>query len=142
MTREKGDNVSVTSNASAKAVEARLPKLELPCFSGDVTTWTSFWEQFVAVWLLRNLSLDGELCLRDGKNSAILYKFTISRRRRRAWKTSGYRRAHKQEAVSGWLNPHSLGTLSAFGCIENLADSSICLINYQDVTRSIQIFLV
>ena len=29
--------------------------------------------------------------------------------------------AHKQEAVSDWLNPHSLGTISAFGCIENLA---------------------
>ena len=30
-------------------------------------------------------------------------------------------RAHKQEAVSDWLNPHSLGTMSAFICIENLA---------------------
>ena len=30
-------------------------------------------------------------------------------------------RAHEQEAVSDWLNPHSLGTMSAFGCIENLA---------------------
>ena len=30
-------------------------------------------------------------------------------------------RAHRQEAVSDWLNRHSLGTMSAFGCIENLA---------------------
>ena len=46
---EKGDNdVSVASNGSGKAVEAKLPKLELPCFSGEVTMWTSFWEQFVA----------------------------------------------------------------------------------------------
>ena len=30
-------------------------------------------------------------------------------------------RARKQQAVSDWLNPHSLGTMSAFGCIENLA---------------------
>ena len=30
-------------------------------------------------------------------------------------------RGHKQEAVSDWLNPHSLGTISAFGCTENLA---------------------
>ena len=30
-------------------------------------------------------------------------------------------RAHRQKAVSDWLNPHSLGTMSAFGCIENLA---------------------
>ena len=30
-------------------------------------------------------------------------------------------RAHQQEAVSDWLNPHYLGTMSAFGCIEYLA---------------------
>ena len=30
-------------------------------------------------------------------------------------------RAYKQEAVSDWLNQHSLGTMSAFGCIDNLA---------------------
>ena len=30
--------------------------------------------------------------------------------------------AHKQEAVSDWLNHHSLGIImSASGCIENLA---------------------
>ena len=27
-------------------------------------------------------------------------------------------RAHKPQAVSDWLNPHSLGTMSAFGYIE------------------------
>ena len=32
-----------------------------------------------------------------------------------------YSPAHKKEAVSDWLNLHSLGTISAFGCIENLA---------------------
>ena len=31
------------------------------------------------------------------------------------------RRAHKPPAVSDWLNPNSLGTMSAFGYIENLA---------------------
>ena len=30
-------------------------------------------------------------------------------------------RTHKRQAVSDWLNPHSLGTMSAFCCIENLA---------------------
>ena len=39
------DSVSVVS----AAVEAKLPKLELPTFSGDVTEWTSFWDQFQAV---------------------------------------------------------------------------------------------
>ena len=29
-------------------------------------------------------------------------------------------RAHRQEAVYDWLNPH-FGTMSAFGCIDNLA---------------------
>ena len=31
------------------------------------------------VWLLRNLSLDGELCFPEGKNADFYYKFTISR---------------------------------------------------------------
>ena len=30
-------------------------------------------------------------------------------------------RAHKPQAVSEWLHPHSLGTMSAFGYIGNLA---------------------
>ena len=30
-------------------------------------------------------------------------------------------RAHNAQAVSDWLNPNFLGTMSAFGCIENLA---------------------
>ena len=84
---------------------------------------------FHIVWLLRNLSLGGKLCLH-------LYKFTIPCHCRRAWKSHATR-AHRQEAVSDWLNPHSLGTMSAFGCIENLALSSTCLINYQDITISI-----
>ena len=46
-------------------------------------------------------------------------------------------RAHKQEVVSDWLNPHSLGTMSALWCIENLAKNSTCLINWPDITRSI-----
>ena len=29
--------------------------------------------------------------------------------------------AHKPQGVSDWLNPHSLGTISAFGSIANLA---------------------
>ena len=28
---------------------------------------------------------------------------------------------HAPQAASDWLNPHSLGTMSAFGCIENFA---------------------
>ena len=30
-------------------------------------------------------------------------------------------RAHKPQAVSDWVYPHSLGTMSPFGCTENLA---------------------
>ena len=34
------------SNASSSHVDVKLPKLNLPCFGGDVREWTSFWEQF------------------------------------------------------------------------------------------------
>ena len=36
--------------ASSKTEQsAKLPKLELPKFSGDVLNWISFWDQFTAV---------------------------------------------------------------------------------------------
>ena len=48
-----GDDVHCVSNHSASTQgcsrEASLPKLELPTFSGDVTKWPSFWDQFSAV---------------------------------------------------------------------------------------------
>ena len=48
-----GDDVDFVSNHSASTQgcsrEASLPKLELPTFSGDVTKWPSFWDQFTAV---------------------------------------------------------------------------------------------
>ena len=46
-------------------------------------------------------------------------------------------RMHLPEAVSDRLNPLSLGTMSASGNIENLAKKSTCLINSQELTRSI-----
>ena len=45
------------------------------------------------------------------------------------------RRMHQTEAVSDWLNPFSLGTLSAAAYIENLAHKSTCLIDYQELDR-------
>ena len=35
--------------STTKAVEAKLPKIELPEYSGDVAEWPSFWEQFEAI---------------------------------------------------------------------------------------------
>ena len=47
------DDFDCVSNHSASTQgcsrEASLPKLELPTFSGDVTKWPSFWDQFTAV---------------------------------------------------------------------------------------------
>ena len=47
-------------------------------------------------------------------------------------------RANMPEAASDWLNPLFLETMSASAYIDNLAR----LIDYQDITRSIKIFLV
>ena len=47
MPTEAPSEASGTGNTST--TEARLPKLELPVFCGDVTLWTSFWEQYQAV---------------------------------------------------------------------------------------------
>ena len=52
-TTPAGDDVDCVSNHSASTQgcsrEASLPKLELPTFSGDVTKWPGFWDQFTAV---------------------------------------------------------------------------------------------
>ena len=77
----------------------------------------------VQFWLLHNFSLDGELCLRDGKNGAFVLSspsfVVVGQHRKRL-----ARRAHMPQAVYDWLNPHSLGTMSAFNYIENLAENS------------------
>ena len=46
-------------------------------------------------------------------------------------------RAHEAEVVADWLNPLSLGIMSASAYTENLAKNSTCLMNYQELTRSI-----
>ena len=72
---------------------------------------------FHIVCLLCNLSLGGKLCLRDDKNTVSSPSFAIVGDPGERHAT----RAHRQEAVSDWLNPHSLETMPAFGCIEHLA---------------------
>ena len=52
-----------------------------------------------------------------------------------------YVRAQQQEAAYDWLNMFSLGTMSASAYIGNVAYNSTCLINYQELTRSIELFL-
>ncbi len=72
---------------------------------------------FRTVWLLRNLSLDGELCLRDDKNGASI----ISSPSIAVAGEHGKRHAmpaHKPQAVSDWLNPHSLGTISTLVALQ------------------------
>ena len=47
---EQSESLGATARAdSASSVgsqDARLPKLQLPTFSGDIKLWTGFWEQF------------------------------------------------------------------------------------------------
>ena len=39
----------VNSAASVEAVDAKLPKLQLPVFAGNIMEWGEFWEQFQAI---------------------------------------------------------------------------------------------
>ena len=73
------------------------------------------------VWLLRNLSLDDQLCLRDtSKNVAFLLTSPSLAVAGKHVKRHA-RRAQKRQADFAWLNPHSLGTISTFDIIANLA---------------------
>ena len=71
-------------------------------------------QTFRIVWLLRNLSLGGKLCLRDDKKYCVCISspsLAIACEHQKRHTT----RAHKQDAVSDWLNLHYLGTMTAFG---------------------------
>ena len=70
------------------------------------------------VWLLRNLSLDGQLCLRDSKNAEFLLSSPSLGVAGKHVKRHA-RRAQNRRADFDWLNPHSLGTISAFRSIAN-----------------------
>ena len=88
---------------------------------------------FRTVWLLRNLGLGGELFLRISLPSLAVAGEPGKRHARRA---------NKLQVDSDCLNANSLGIMSAFSHIENLANNSTCLIDYQEITRSIKLFLV
>ncbi len=77
-------------------------------------------QTFRAVWLLRNLSLDSELFLRDGKNAAFRKSLPSLIVADEPGKPHALR-AHIPEGATDWLNPLSLGTMSASAYIENLA---------------------
>ena len=72
---------------------------------------------FRTVWLLCNLSLDGELFLRDGKNAAFVKVYHLSLLQANVENiTLGTHISCKLFLI--WWNPNTLGTMSAFGFIE------------------------
>ena len=70
----------------------------------------------------RSIPYCAQLFLRDGKNAASVGPISLPSLAV-AVNTGNHhaRRAHKPQVVSDWLNPNSLGTMSAFSYIENLA---------------------
>lgn len=47
--KESNQNSDKTSSTSKERSEVKLPRLELPKFSGDLTEWQSFWDRFEAL---------------------------------------------------------------------------------------------
>ena len=66
---------------------------------------------FRIVWWLCNLSLGGKLCLCDDKKYCVCIYVRHPLPLQANIEKRHTSRAHKQEAVSDWLNPHSLGTI-------------------------------
>ena len=60
------------------------------------------------VWLLCNLNSDVKLCLRDDKNTALLFVCSSSLPIAGEHGKRHAMRAHMPQAVSDWLNQHSL----------------------------------
>ena len=88
-------------------------------------------QTFRIVWLLRNLTYDGELCLCDGKNAAFFSpSLAVAGKHGKRHAMT----AHKQQAACDWslIGDH----LSLwYHCIFSLKCN--LLINYKEITRSI-----
>ena len=78
-------------------------------------------ETFRIVLLLRNLRVWVGNCVCLMTKILRLYKVHHPLLLPASIENATLSRAHKQETVSDWLNPFSLGIMSAFGCIEKLA---------------------
>ena len=46
---DNSDNISIKSMKSDSCFSARLPKLDLPTFNGNVTEWYPIWDQFIVI---------------------------------------------------------------------------------------------
>ena len=77
-------------------------------------------QTFRGVSSLRNLTLDGKLCLRDD-NKCCLCIISPSLAMEGQPEKRHNVRAQQQEVISDWLNPLSLGTMSPSAYIENVA---------------------
>ena len=72
------------------------------------------------VVILRNLTLDGKLCLRDDKKCCLCI-ISPSLAKEDQPENRHNVRAQQKEAVSDWLNTFSEGNTSASAYIENVA---------------------
>lgn len=76
--QKRDDDGGSQSSSGSSATNARLPKLELPRFKGEVTEWQSFWDQFTShigdtdmpaiskfSYLLSLLEGEAKVCVQD-----------------------------------------------------------------------------
>ena len=76
---------------------------------------------FRGVWSLRNLTLDGKLYLRDDKNAAFVELLYPLLRQTSLEHVTMCASKMRKIFYFDWLNPISLGTMSATAYIDNVA---------------------
>ena len=104
---------SLKSESVSRTDSAKLPKLTLPHFSGDVLKWTEFWEQFEAIvdssdmpvvskytYLLSLLKGEAKATVQGLSLNAINYKTACDLLKKRFGRLEKIRFSHIQELLS------------------------------------------
>ncbi len=116
---------SVSGSQDSEAVNVKLPKLELPKFSGEITQWQSFWDQFNSHFNATNLPVISKftylLSLLEGDAKSVVkglahtsenYQVACDLLKDRYGKPERIIFAHVQALLCGHVNLNQNGTKS------------------------------
>lgn len=116
---------SVSGSQDSEAVNVKLPKLELPKFSGEITQWQSFWDQFNShinatnlpviskfTYLLSLLEGDAKSVVKGLAHTSENYQVACDLLKDRYGKPERIIFAHVQALLCGHVNLNQNGTKS------------------------------
>ncbi len=121
--QKSDDDTTSMGSGGSVAAKARLPKLELPKFHGEVTQWQSFWDQFTShigntdmpdiskfSYLLSLLEGEAKVCVQGLSHTAVNYKTACDLLEERFGRKERIIFHHVQALLSGSVPVKSKGS--------------------------------